>query len=154
MHKKICKAILDRGQPGLMRRMFMKHAPDAGSITQPVDQQSSVPPDTVILLCTKCYTDVSDFNSHHYSHHKWLSLFTLCLLLSLISYHRYTQLCSISSPSQNNLRHPATIITLVIVFWISECFEELQFSIFFLYFSHVYASLKWMSAVLSLNSGL
>ena len=36
-----CKAILGRGKPGIMRRLtfVMNHAPGAGSIARPVDQQ-------------------------------------------------------------------------------------------------------------------
>ena len=43
-----CKAILNRGQPGLMManemNFAMNHAPGAGLIARPVDQQSSILP--------------------------------------------------------------------------------------------------------------
>ena len=43
-----CKAILGRGQPGPMRWILLEplppHAPDAGSIARPVNQQSSALP--------------------------------------------------------------------------------------------------------------
>ena len=48
-----CKAILYRGQPGLMRWIFiMNHAPGAGSIAWPVDQQSNHrATDALIIIC-------------------------------------------------------------------------------------------------------
>ena len=44
-----CKAILGREQPGLLWNFIMNHAPGAGLIIKPVDQQSSPIP-----LCHRC----------------------------------------------------------------------------------------------------
>ena len=59
----LCKVILGRGQPGLTNEInfVMNHATDAGSITGPVDQQSSVLPlsygcsPTLTMILKHCY---------------------------------------------------------------------------------------------------
>ena len=54
-----CKAMLGRGQHGLMVT-FMNHAPGAGSIAQPIDQLTSklattVGPPCCNVQCIGCY---------------------------------------------------------------------------------------------------